>query len=647
MKQQDGRIEDTEGRGLGLPRSLAAGLGAGMAAGFGIALVDAVRLWFIGGVADWTVPGFAALSYGPLFGIAGAGLALASWLLGRLARRPAWPPERACSQIGLALFWLGAMVIGFFFFHRDVFEEKLGLFAPRMLGSLAGLAAGLLLLCVGLGRALRLLGRLGRCRCRRASGIVAWAAGTAILGLLWLVVGVPARSPGMEPAPIRQGLPNVVLVMNDTHRADHTGIYGGPADLTPRLDGLAADGVVYANAFAQASWTRPSVATLLTGRYPSSHTAILKGSVLPREVTTLAEVLQGGGYETIGIATNYNLTPFFGFDQGFADYRYLAPANPLGASDVQSKLIAIEVAKKLQARLRGKAEWPDDYYVAAETVTDEALARLDRRDPQRPFFLFLSYMDVHDPYFRHPFDGHGISHRTNPDPDPALAGEMKELYAGEVRYWDGHFGRLIDGLKERGLYDETLIVVTSDHGEEFNEHGGFWHGTTLYDEQLRVIFVARYPAASGLPRGARVDAWIRLLDVSPLIIAQAGLAIPAEMQGVPAPEGKPPVFAEVDHQGNQLSSVLFMEQGEETKLIRANAGNPRGVRPLELYRTDIDPGERSDLAAERPERLRTAVTALDAAAIAAREGAASSVQGELSAEQKKALQQLGYMKEGE
>ncbi|HUT77683.1 MAG TPA: sulfatase, partial [Polyangia bacterium] len=623
MKQEEGRNEETEARGQGFLHPVASGLGAGMVAGSGIALVDAARLWFIGGVADWTIPGFAALLYGLVFGLTGAGAGAALWLLGRLARRPAWPPERAWSLIGLALFWLGSMAIGFFFFHRDVFEEKLDLFAPKMLGSLAGLAAVLLILCVGLGPAVRwLCRRLGERPRRRVSGIVVWAAGTAILGLIWLAVGAPARSSGPGSAPARQGLPNVVLVMNDTHRADHTGIYGGPADLTPRLDALAADGVIYVNAFAQASWTRPSVATLLTGRYPSSHTAILKGSVLPREVTTLAEVLQGGGYETIGIATNYNLTPFFGFDQGFADYRYLAPANPLGASDVQSKLIAIEIAKKLQARLRGNAELPDDYYVVAETVTDQALARLDRRDPQRPFFMFLSYMDVHDPYFRHPFDGHGISHRSNPDPDPSLAAEMKELYAGEVRYWDSHFGRLIDGLRERGLYDDTLVVVTSDHGEEFGEHGGFWHGTTLYDEQLRVIFVAKYPAASGLPRGARVDAWIRLLDVSPLIIAQMGLAIPQEMQGVAAPEGRPPIFAEVDHQGNELSAVLLMEQGEQTKLIRANEGNPRGVRPLELYRTDVDPGEQSDLAAERPERLRAAVMALDAVWAEARKGAA-------------------------
>jgi arylsulfatase A-like enzyme len=629
---------------------LLAGLGAGMAAGLGLAALDAARIFVIGGAADLTVPGFAALLYGPLLGLSGAGLALALWLLSRLARGEAPRVERVFRWIGPALLWAGAMAIGFFFLHRDLFQEKLGLFAPRMLGSLAGLALGLAVLCLAIGLGIRSLGRRAQgARWWPAGGVLGWLAGTLLLVLAWALAGGPAGPAAAAVPPARSGMPNVLLVMNDTHRADFTGVYGGPADLTPRLDELAADGVVYEHAFAQASWTRPSVATILTGRFPSSHTAVHKGSVLPQEVTTLAEVLQGGGYETIGIATNYNLTPFFGFDQGFADYRYLAPVNPLGANDVQSKLIGIEIAKKIQTRLRGRQEWPEDYYVVGETVTDLALERLDRRDRERPFFLFLSYMDVHDPYFRHPFDGTGISHRANPDPDPdpALIAEMKELYAGEVRYWDAQLGRLLDGLKQRGLYEDTLIVVVSDHGEEFGEHGGFWHGTTLYDEQLRVIFVAKYHAGSGLPRGARVDAWIRLLDVSPLVIAQTGLPIPREMQGLPAPEGRRPVFAEEDHQGNVLTSILFLEQGEQIKLIRANEGNPRGVRPLELYRTDVDPGETRNLAGERPERLGKAVSILDGAEALAAEGAAAAVQGELTAEQKKVLQQLGYMKEGE
>jgi len=287
-----------------------------------------------------------------------------------------------------------------------------------------------------------------------------------------------------------------------------------------------------------------------------------------------------------------------------------------------------------------------------DDVTRLALEQIDRRAKDRPFFQFVSYMDPHDPYFRHPYDGFGISHRANPDPDPAdeaLASQMKSLYEGEVRYWDTQLGRLLDGLKKRGLYDDTLVVVVSDHGEEFADHGGFWHGTTLYDEQLEVIFVAKYPTSAGLPGGVRVDAWMRLLDVAPLIIDSAGLEVPAEMQGKPSPgdDARRPIFAETDHQGNALTSIRWVDSGAELKLIRANAGNPRGLEPLALYEIDGDPGESKNLAGASSPNLSKGLSALDALEIETRRGAARAETGTLSAEQKRVLEQLGYMKKGE
>lgn len=627
------------------------GLAAGLVAGLGVAIVDAARLWAIGGAADWSLPGYAAVFYGPLLGVLGAASGAVLAVLGRFVQRPAAPVIHTATFVGLALFWVFVIAIGFFFLQRDVFGEKAGLFEPQMLGSLLGLAVGALALCLALGWVLRRAFAGPRERlCKPWVGAGIWSVVTGALVVVWAAGGgaAPAAELGQPPAD-PAGMPHVVLVMNDTHRPDYTGTYGGPADLTPNLDRLAADAVVYEKAFAQASWTRPSVATILTGRYPSSHTATLKGSVLPDEVTTLAEAMLAGGYETIGIATNYNLTPFFKFDQGFVDYRYLEPDQPLGSNDAQAKLIGIEILKKIKARFRGDQERPEDYYVTGDVVTELALARIDERDPKRPFFAFLSYMDVHDPYFRHPFDGHGISHRANPDPDPSLIPEMKELYAGEVRYWDEQLGELIAGLEQRGLYDETLIVVVSDHGEEFGEHGGFWHGTTLYEDQLRVIFIVKYPASAGVAGGTRVDAWMRLLDVAPLIIDAAGLEIPGEMQGSPAPESaRTPVFAEEDHQGNVLTSILFADDGgAEVKLIRANEGNPRGLEPLELYRLDEDPGEQQNLTEAEPRRLSKATEALNASEAAARQGAVEAVAGELTPEQKRVLQQLGYMKKGE
>jgi arylsulfatase A-like enzyme/uncharacterized membrane protein YbhN (UPF0104 family) len=627
------------------------GATAGLLAGLGVAIVDAVRLWLIGGSADLTISGYAAVFYGPLLAVLGAAFGGLLAGLGKLVQRPAAPPIRTATFVGLTLLFVFVVTIGFFFLERDVFGEKAGLFAPKMLGSLVGLIAGTIVLCTAIGWLLRRIFSGPRERlCKPWIAAAIYAVITGGLLVAWAAGGAAEPAAELGPAPEdRAALPNIVLVMNDTHRPDHTGAHGGPEDLTKNLDALAADGVVYDKAFAQASWTRPSVATILTGRYPSSHTATLKGSVLPGEINTLPEVLLAGGYETIGIATNYNLTPFFNFDQGFVDYRYLQPDQPLWSNDAQAKLIGIEVLKKIKARFRGDQERPEDYYVTGDVVTAQALSRIDDRDTGRPFFTFLSYMDVHDPYFRHPFDGYGISHRANPEPDPSLAAEMKSLYAGEVRYWDQQLGALLDGLKQRGLYDDTLIVVVSDHGEEFGEHGGFWHGTTLYEEQLRVVFVVKYPASAGIAGGARVDAWMRLLDVAPLIIDAAGLEIPDEMQGVPAPaSARTPVFAEEDHQGNLLTSILFAdEDGAEVKLIRANEGNPRGLEPLELYRLDEDPGETENLAAEDQPRLDKAKIALDASEVAAKKGAAAAQIGELTPEQKRVLEQLGYMKKGE
>jgi arylsulfatase A-like enzyme len=256
-------------------------------------------------------------------------------------------------------------------------------------------------------------------------------------------------------------------------------------------------------------------------------------------------------------------------------------------------------------------------------------------------------MDPHDPYFRHPLDGHGISHRRTPNPDPSLIPEMKELYAGEVRFWDQAFGEFVKGLEQRGLMEDTLLVVVSDHGEEFGEHGGFWHGTTLYDEQLRILFVAKFPSSAGVA-GAVVPDWVKLADVAPFILDAAGLPIPQEMQGSPRPtSAASPVFAEGDHQGNVLKSVRMLKEGAEVKLIQANPGNPRGLADLELYRVDEDPMELKNLSDQQAELLAETQAELQKQAEAVKQGAAQAVHGDLSGEAKKILGNLGYMNDEE
>src|SRR5207253_3039064 len=277
------------------------------------------------------------------------------------------------------------------------------------------------------------------------------------------------------------GAPNVVLIMVDTLRADHLSCYGSTAVKTPHIDALAADGTRWANAFAQASWTRPSVATILTGLYPSSHGAVHKADRLPERVDTLAERLRAIGYRTVGFADNANISRAFNFQQGFDEYRYLEPDFFFGASEPASQLAL---------------------YSGLRLVRERFLAH---------------YVDV-------------------------------------------HLGVLFDDFRRRGLYDQTLVVLTADHGEEFHEHGGWWHGTTLYDEQIHVPLIVKPPGAHGPgPAGGAgrvLDELATSLDIAPTILAAAGLKVPKTLPGhaLPLDGGAAPArestFAEEDLEGN-------------------------------------------------------------------------------------------------
>src|SRR5207247_87007 len=212
--------------------------------------------------------------------------------------------------------------------------------------------------------------------------------------------------------------------------------------------------------------------------------------------------------------------------------------------------------------------------------------------------------------FAHPFNGEGYARVAHPNPPPALAERLHHLYEGEVAYLDEHLGVLFDDLKRRGLYDRTLVVLTADHGEEFHEHGGWWHGTTLYDEQIHVPLIVKPPGAHALARLR--DELANSLDIAPTIVAAAHLKPPAVMQGhaLPLDAGPAPArestFAEEDLEGNVLQAV----RTRAWKLVSANPGNPRGLAPEELYDLPRDPGEQRNVVASAPaetEKMRAAL----------------------------------------
>jgi arylsulfatase A-like enzyme len=287
-----------------------------------------------------------------------------------------------------------------------------------------------------------------------------------------------------------------------------------------------------------------------------------------------------------------------------------------------------------------------DFYQDSEVVNGRAFEFLERHRDSR-FFLFLHYMDPHDPYFRHPYDGHGIARAANQHPSPALADEMRQLYQGEIAYLDANFGKLLAKLEQLDLYEGSVIALVADHGEEFLDHGGFWHGLTLYDEQIHVPLLVKWRAGERLAPPELRDPPARLIDVAPTLLARAGARAPAAMQGLDLAgdlaarsETQRMVFAEENHEGNVLRAV----RTSRWKWIEANPDNPRGLAPLELFDVAADPGETENVMEREPGTLAELRRHADGHELAARQGRVGEAKAAaISAEERAALCQLGYL----
>jgi arylsulfatase A-like enzyme len=613
---------------------IGAGIAGGLVAGALVGAAEAVAVWVHAhGAGELPAIGWALLAYGAIGAAGGLGLGLVAAILG-------------VDGFALAMTLVGAGltgVVGRFRVIRDVFLEQ----PPKGPIALAVQAAAFLLL---LGLAAIVYRWLAGAATRRrpltrpivAAVVVgllaaAWAGGSRLAPPV--TPGLAVRS-GHAPA----GAPNVILLMIDTLRADHLSVYGYTGNRTPNIDALAADGLRFANTFSQASWTRPSVATILTGLYPASHGAIHKADILPDRIDTLAEVLARGGYRTVGFANNANVSPAFNFQQGFEEYHYLAPSFFFGADEPAAQLTMYNGLRLVRERFLARAVDVYNYYQPAEVVTAKVKRWLaDAGASPEPFFLFVHYMDAHDPYFVHPFNGEGYARVSNPNPPAELADKYRRLYDGGIRYLDEQLGVLFDDLKTRGLYDKTLVILTADHGEEFQDHGGWWHGTTLYDEQIHVPLIMKPP---GRAAGGRVvDELATSLDIAPTILAAGKLAVPDVMQGhaLPLDGGAAPsrasVFAEEDLEGNVLQAV----RTREWKLVTANPDNPRGLAPEALYDLARDPGERADASVKAPAEKEMMRAEMGKSVLQARAHAGASEQRGVDGATTERLRALGYV----
>ena len=626
-------------------RGCTIGLGAGAVAGLIVGIAEAVVIVLSGkGSVGIGVVAYGALAYGMFCAGVGAFFGWGLAYSGRLMKRPAMSEPLAYARLTAFLVAVFALALGAFRVRRDVFHEELVWKSLPGLGVFCLCLLAAVVLYVGLSAFFRwiLVRKPGRFMLRAWGSPAFVGIAVGALCIATLVIGKPAEARerlarGQAP----QGAGNVLFLVVDTLRADHLPQYGYEAIETPALDAFSRDAIRFNMAFANASWTRPSFASILSGRFPSSHSVMEKNAALPDEVTTMPEVFRAAGWDTRGIATNYNVTPYYNFDQGFDRYEYLEPNFVLGADDAAAKLLLIQSLKRVIEKVNAVAERvePGSAYQDAKVVNERVFEWLDE-SVQGPWFYFVGYMDPHDPYYPHPYDGTGYSRAAHQRPDPSEASRLIELYDGEIEYWDSQLGQLLDELKRRGLYDELTIVLTSDHGEEFCDHGGFWHGTTLYDEQIRVPLFIKLP--NNQRGGTSVGHWTQSVDLMPTLLRLFGVDIPAEVQGGDVFEGTDVVYAEESHEGNILESVRERRGTDEWKLIRANPGNRRGLEPTELYRVDFDPLEQDNRVAEMPNETEEMMNVLESQRDFAREGAIDGVAVELTDEDIEKKCSLGY-----
>jgi len=316
---------------------------------------------------------------------------------------------------------------------------------------------------------------------------------------------------------------NVVLYVIDALRPDHCSLYGYDRPTTPCLEQLATDAVVFEKAYSVSTWTKPVAASILSGAYPALHGVRMYRDIYTGRTHWLPDILRRAGYATCGISSIGNVSSSLGFAHGFEDFLDLYK---------EPKLKGVrQVSTSDEWRLYHEAD-TTVLLPLGEDVTRYALTWLQAHSGNGPFFLFLWTMDPHDPYnppsqFRHFLDplykgrsdGSIVSirrARTRSDVQRLI-----DLYDGEIAYADSCLGMFIDDLKEMGIYDETLLIVMSDHGEAFGEHGDFGHGHIPFEETARVLLVMKLPYSQFA--GYHVDQLVTLVDIMPTILDYTGL----------------------------------------------------------------------------------------------------------------------------
>lgn len=439
-----------------------------------------------------------------------------------------------------------------------------------------------------------------------------------------------------RPAPSRPAPPMLVLLV-DALRADRLSAYGNSRATSPAIDSLAKDGVLFEQAVAASTFTKSSVASLFTGRYPFQHGLYwgnhvdaggqVRSDVLAEEETTLAEVLKRQGYLTQSWVQNSHLKGLFGFDQGFVDYR-------------DSQGLAPRITRQLVRWLEG----PGRRY---------------------GFFGYVHYIDVHDPYLpRPPYDSlfgvvpdpyAGIDltqwgayldavRKGEVHPTPEQVEGILKLYDGQVRFVDDSIGELLATLKRLGLYDSMVIVLLSDHGDGFLEHGFLSHSTTPYDELVRVPLIVKFPGNEHA--GRVIEEQVRLVDLMPTLMEVARVRQPLDLAGC----SLMPLFDPTSRspRGEECrNAVLEIAEEGAAPVVAVRDGHFKYIwhekKRHELYDLSADPREKVNLIDAMPPAA-AALRRRAELAVAARTLLTEGEKVELDPKMIRELKALGYLK---
>jgi len=425
--------------------------------------------------------------------------------------------------------------------------------------------------------------------------------------------------------------PNVIVIVVDAMRADRLGPYGASRDITPNLNRFASRSVVFEHVVTQSAWTVPAVTSLFTSLDPLTHRVLrynpsqrLEMDQLAESEDTLAERFKSAGYQTVALKKTVVVDTNRGLNQGFDVNRIIEGQMVEGTS--------------------------------AQELTNAATAWLGTaRDPSRPFFMYLHYMDPHssyrapEPWYSKYKGGYSglltgdhmeIERRFVKNKEKASSADvayLKGVYDAEIEYWDSQFGRFMQQLVVSGIDANTIVAVVADHGEAFGEHGQWFHGD-VWQENVQIPWILKVP---GVAPGRRAD-WSQIIDVAPTL---------ADLAGVPRGQrwqGRSHAANIVDAKAPPPGGSVYTEYGDYRALISADGMKLiLGYGNAKLYNLPADPLEANDLAPVRGmlvDRLKAEMEARTSAARAAAVGAAPAPVA-LTPDQMEALRALGYVDE--